>query len=540
MTSVSFEYSEEGRAFLQRRVARYGLHGANIGWFFLVLRIVEPLIHGHFEWAIFDRSLAYHFFGALGFQAIWLLCRTGTRSVRFIRTVEAVGTLFACSFYCLMMNSLPVFNRPEFIVLLALSFGMFARAVYVPSSSRRTLFIMSLSGLPLLAVSFYLYFNVDIQRLAERWADEAPWVADETPGTLALGVTAWVAAWWVVATVICSAASNVIYGLRKEVRNIKRLGQYTLVEKLGEGGMGMVYRAEHAMLRRPTAVKLLPIEKAGELSVARFEKEVQFTAMLTHPNTVTIFDYGRTPDSVFYYAMEHLDGATLETVVKATGPMPPARAVHVLMQAADALAEAHGRDLIHRDIKPTNIMLVEQGGHPDVAKVLDFGLVKELERDKDLSLTDAGAIAGTPRYLSPEAIKSSEHTDARSDIYALGAVGYYLLTGSHVFDGGTVVEVCAAHLHRAPTPPSKRLGKPLPAALERLILSCLEKQPESRPQSAAEFRQALRSCPDLASWSEDDARAWWERFGARVKAANQSASVPVAGKTVDIDMARRR
>ena len=434
---------------------------------------------------------------------------------------------------------LPPFNRPEFIILLALSLGMVARAIYVPSSARRTLLIMGLSGLPLLGLTYDFYSNIRIEDVIDQWVEAAPWISGQTETSLALGITAWAFAWWVASTTVCTAASHVIYGLRKEVRDVKKLGRYTLVEKLGEGGMGMVYRAQHAMLRRPTAVKLLPVEKAGEGSIARFEKEVQLTAMLTHPNTVTIFDYGRTPDGVFYYAMEYLNGATLAGVIEAGGSMPPARTVHILMQAADALAEAHEAGLIHRDIKPTNIMLIEQGGHPDVAKVVDFGLVKELERGEDASLTKADAITGTPQYLAPEAITSADHVDARSDLYALGAVGYFLLTGTHVFDARTVIEVCSAHLHETPTPMSQRLGEPVPKDLEAVIMSCLAKNPDDRPQSAAELYDALASC-QVGKWSRRDARSWWERHGNAIESGRDRASATVSDLTLDIDVARRR
>ncbi len=235
--------------------------------------------------------------------------------------------------------------------------------------------------------------------------------------------------------------------------------------------MGIVYRASHAMLRRPTAIKLLPADRAGNETLARFEKEVQLTASLTHPNTVTIFDYGRTPDGIFYYAMELLDGATLADVVEVDGPQPAARVAQILGQAAGALAEAHAVKLIHRDVKPANIMLVEQGGKPDVAKVLDFGLVKELDATASPELTQIDAVTGTPQYMAPESIRAPDEVDARSDIYALGAVGYFLLTGEHVFTADTVVEVCAKHLNDEPVAPSERLGAAVPADLETLILA---------------------------------------------------------------------
>lgn len=536
MANTSLDESKGGHAFLQRRMALYGLHGSNIGWFFLAFRVVEGLFAKETFSQLTHPSMLYHFLGALSLLSIWFLCRGRERSVRFIRMTEIVGTFLACAFYALMGFYIPLLNQPQFIVLLALSFGMFARAIFVPSSTRRTLLVTGLSGLPLLAMTYYLYFNFDVQP----WLDIAPWLADTSPSSNALGVTLWTGAWWLCATVICGAASRVIYGLRRQVRDVKKLGQYTLVEKLGEGGMGMVYRAEHAMLRRPTAIKLLPVEKAGARSVARFEKEVQLTAMLTHPNTVTIFDYGRTPDGVFYYAMEYLDGATLSAVVDTGGPLEPARVVHILNQAAGALAEAHGVHLIHRDIKPANIMLVEQGGTPDVAKVLDFGLVKELDQSEDTSLTKADSITGTPQYIAPEAITSPDDVDARSDIYALGAVGYYLLTGTHVFGGNTVIEVCSAHLHEQPVPMSKRTDNAVPPELEALILSCLYKPRDERPQSAAELQRALARCKSIGEWSEEDARAWWATHGGTIETSRDIASATVSGLTVDIDLARRQ
>ena len=244
--------------------------------------------------------------------------------------------------------------------------------------------------------------------------------------------------------------SQTIYGLRKAVSDIRRLGQYTLEEKLGEGGMGVVYRASHAMLRRPTAIKLLLPDRAGKDALTRFEREVRRTAMLTHPNTVTVFDYGRTTDGVFYYAMELLEGASLDEIVEVDGPQPEERVIHLLEQAAASLAEAHDAGLIHRDVKPGNILVVDRGGISDLVKVVDFGLVKDVgfrargEATSEPALTMADTITGTPLYMAPETVTAPETVDARADLYALGAVGYWLLTGTHVFGGKSIIEVCAS------------------------------------------------------------------------------------------------
>ena len=321
----------------------------------------------------------------------------------------------------------------------------------------------------------------------------------------------------------------------------KQLGQYTLVEKLGEGGMGTVYRAHHALLRRPTAIKLLhPTEKVpgGSTALARFQREVQLMSALTHPNTVVVYDYGHTPDGVFYYAMEYIDGITLEELVDADGPQTPERAVHLLAQICAALAEAHAIDLVHRDIKPANVMLCNRGGIPDFVKVLDFGLVKQLSNDASTKLSQSATLLGTPHYMAPEAILGRGPVDARVDIYAVGGVAYFLLTGTLVFSGGTVVEVCAKHLTVPPEPPSERLGRPIPAELEALVMRCLEKDPAKRTASAEALLRELRAL-DLGGWDPDTAREWWRNRGshveAHVHAARKGREAQPSGRALEVD-----
>ncbi len=316
----------------------------------------------------------------------------------------------------------------------------------------------------------------------------------------------------VIAGFLATGMSFFIHRVHRDLRNAQQLGQYTLKEELGEGGMGIVYRAQHALLRRPAALKVLPSEKAGEISVARFEREVQYTARLTHPNTVQIFDYGHTPEGVFYYVMEYLDGYTLEQVVELHGPLQPGRVIHLLVQVCGALYEAHCAGLVHRDIKPSNLMLCQRGQVHDVAKVLDFGLVKQLDVDRpatDSQSTAAFSVIGTPSYLSPEAVETPEEVDQRSDLYSLGAVAYFLLTGTPVFERSKVVEICYDHLHTEPETPSQRLGDELPADLEAIVLQCLAKQPEDRPEDARELQQALLGCGHAHRWSEKRAAQWW-------------------------------
>ena len=283
--------------------------------------------------------------------------------------------------------------------------------------------------------------------------------------------------------------------LRQESFTARRLGQYQLIRRLGAGAMGEVYLAEHALLRRPCVIKLIRPERAGDpKSLRRFEREVQATATLTNWHTVEIFDYGHAVDGTFYYVMEYLPGLNLEQLVRRDGPLPPERVIHLLRQLCAALREAHAVGLIHRDIKPANVITGERGGLPDVAKLLDFGLVHEqaISRGGE-KLTQDGAITGTPAYMSPEQAAGKEDLDSRSDIYSLGAVAYFLLTGQPPFVRDTAMQVIAAHLCDAVHPPG-RLRPDAPANLQAVILRCLEKDPAQRLQSADGLDNALAQC----------------------------------------------
>jgi tRNA A-37 threonylcarbamoyl transferase component Bud32 len=289
----------------------------------------------------------------------------------------------------------------------------------------------------------------------------------------------------------------------------QQFGQYTLVEKLGKGGMGTVYKARHALLRRPTAIKLLNPELISDTGIARFEREAQLTSELSHPNTVAIYDYGRTPEGVFYYAMEYLEGINLDELVQRYGVLPEARAVYVLRQVCASLAEAHAAGLVHRDIKPANILLTIRGGQHDFVKVLDFGLAKLSRGNSEANLTATNMVAGTPLYVSPEAITQPDQIDARADVYAIGAVGYFLLTGSPVFSGSSAADICLMHVQATPQPPSARSGLPLSPELESLLLRCLSKCPDGRPHDAEDLLHLLETCPEPNRWTAADAARWW-------------------------------
>jgi len=286
----------------------------------------------------------------------------------------------------------------------------------------------------------------------------------------------------------------------------RQLGQYRLLDKIGAGAMGVVYKGQHAMLRRPTAIKLLDVDRVDEAATQRFEREVQITCKLNNPHTVAIYDYGRTPEGVFYYAMEYLDGVNLQALVDQYGPQPEGRVVSILRQVCSSLYEAHSSGLVHRDIKPANIMLNRRGGEPDVVKVLDFGLVKAVDDDKASKHSD---MSGTPLYMSPESIQTPDSVDACSDLYAVGAVGYFLLTGQTAFTGRTLGELCQQHLTAIPDAPSQRLGRAISAELEHAILACLEKSRAKRPQTARDLAAMLDRV--ASTWTLDDAEAWWSR-----------------------------
>ena len=311
-------------------------------------------------------------------------------------------------------------------------------------------------------------------------------------------------------------------------RQAEKVGPYRLISRLGKGAMGVVWEARHALLRRPTAVKLLAPGVEGERALARFEREVQLTAGLTHPSTIAIYDYGRTNNGVFYYAMELLRGINLAQLVAFDGPLPAGRVVHLLRQACGALAEAHAAGLIHRDIKPQNLMLCLYGGIPDFVKILDFGLVKEMgavehaavgEAGVDAALSQDGSLLGTPLYMAPEGMSDPTKIDPRADIFGLGAVGYFLLTGVSPFPGRTALEVFKLERQGPPPPMSKMARCPVPPALEEVLHRCLSFDRANRPASAEELDALLEACAVEPAWTRADAQAWWASRGADAQVA---------------------
>jgi serine/threonine-protein kinase len=350
---------------------------------------------------------------------------------------------------------------------------------------------------------------------------------DRTTGPHVLSALPGVAIAMATAAAVAVFGSHKIRELHKKAHEAECVGQYRLKRVLGIGGMGTVYLAEHVLLRRPCAVKLIsPLQAGDPKTLMRFEREVQAAATLTHWNTVEVFDYGHTEDGTFYYVMEYLPGMDLQDMVERHGPLPPERAVRLLRQVCEALREAHGIGLIHRDVKPSNIIACERGGVYDVAKLLDFGLVKTFGPGRDAAkLTGDGGFTGSPAFLSPEQALGREHLDARSDIYNVGAVAYFLMTAKLTFDRQSALEMLHAHAYE-PLVPSPEFKEAVPADLQGVILRCLEKDPDRRYQDAATLERALAACRGAGEWTAERAEEWWRRNGDGVA----MLSAPEAGK----------
>ena len=528
MTTNPLFTSPEAKAFYQSRVASFGLIIAAAGAVGFVFRIAIGLASGTLLEKLGDPSYWLHAAAIVPCVAMWLVCRGSPRPLNTVIAVETMGLLFASVGYIGMGMTIPPEVGADVITAFALSFALFSRAVFVPSTARHTAMLGLLIGIPLVGMMALHYRDVD----------PAMWrmVGYNTRGfersTIIVSTALMTTMWWTLTVGLSSIACRVIHRLRREVSSIRRLGQYQLEHKLGEGAMGVVYQATHGMLKRPTAVKLLRPELGGREVHDLFRREVQLTATLKHPNTITIYDYGRTPEGLFYYAMELLEGASLQDVVEATGPQPVPRVVRILRDVALALDEAHSVGLIHRDVKPGNIMLARQGGAYDVVKVLDFGLVKRVQDEDDPETSDTRSIKGTPHYLSPEGVNTPQEVDAQSDLYALGAVGYYLLTGRPVFEADTAFEVCMQHVQATPAPLSEARGEPIPKQLEQLILSCLAKNKDDRPASAQAFADALDQL-DLPPWTRADAERWWQRSGPSVEEQRDSIVPRITGHTMN-------
>jgi eukaryotic-like serine/threonine-protein kinase len=330
--------------------------------------------------------------------------------------------------------------------------------------------------------------------------------------------------WDFLPTYICAflvvIPVKIIHRLGQQVRRARELGSYRLEEPLGKGGMGEVFRATHQMLARPAAVKLIRSEIIGSSTPAaarviteRFRREAEAAASLRSPHTISLYDFGVANDGTFFLVMELLDGLDLESLVERYGPVNPERTVYLLRQVCASLAEAHTRGLVHRDIKPSNIFTCRMGLDVDFVKVLDFGLVKAMgDGDREATmLTAPDSTTGTPAYIAPEMVRGDRVADHRVDIYTLGCVGYWLLTGRLVFQAPNAIQLLYQHANGTPVAPSQRSELEIPAALDRVILACLAKFPEDRPQSALELSRLLAAAVPDSSWNQERAHRWWDR-----------------------------
>jgi serine/threonine-protein kinase len=435
-------------------------------------------------------------------------------SLRSLRAIELL--LFGAAFafwawvdafvYSELGLSEPPFWFGRFIMAKAVglpwAFLMIVYGIFIPNTWRRCAVFVGIMGITPVAISA----ATSLANNANRGYSQVDYYVD-------LG------GWMAAAAAVATYGAHRIELLRQEVRAARRLGQYQLKERLGGGGMGEVYLAEHVLLRRPCAVKLIRPERAGQpANLLRFEREVQAMVTLTHPNTVEVLDYGHAEDGTFYYVMEYLPGLSLEQLVSRHGPLPPERAVHFLRQVCGALQEAHAIGLIHRDVKPGNILVCDRGGRRDVTKLLDFGLVQVPGPEQgEQKLTQEGAIAGTPAYMSPEQAGGKAELDGRSDIYSLGAVAYFLLTSRPPFVRPTALQTLAAHIYESPA----GLDRPADVAadLQAAVLRCLEKDPARRFADAEGLDQALAQCGCAGRWTRERADAWWLEQNRRYQGA---------------------
>ena len=388
----------------------------------------------------------------------------------------------------------PEVGRPSWIALLILIFAMIA-----PGNPRRMLVAS------LIAASF------------DPLAYVLMWLTGGQHPTL---VRALIYCWPSYASAfVVVVPAKVLHRLGRRLKEAQELGSYQLIEKLGQGGMGEVWRAEHRLLARDAAIKLVSPEILGardeaeaQHALRRFEREAQATAALNSPHTIQVFDFGITQEGTFYYVMELLTGRDLETLVREFGPLPASRAVYLLRQVCHSLADAHAHGMVHRDIKPANIYVCRKGLDYDFSKVLDFGLVKIRKRPNtdDSLITMSQGPTGTPAYMAPECILGDVEVDRRADVYALGCVAYFALTGSLVFEADNSLKMLMHHLHTQPTRPSERTELPIPRELDDLVMACLQKDPAMRPQNAGELLNMAYGCHCTDSWGQKEARDWWQ------------------------------
>ncbi len=510
-----------GNDFVRERLALLGKTVFLLSFSFFVIMVFSTVVIGGapFTQVLFGPVAGGHVLASSMMGLLWLLAS---------RPSISMAALGALDIFCITLGGvfLAVMTMVDQYQVLqavaATTVTVITRAVLVPSRPLRTMIVSALMFLPTVIMTIAIQhptnfipgFTLEYQRLH-----------------LILDTTLWS----ILGTTLAAVTSRIIYGLRRQVAEVSELGQYILEEKIGAGGMGEVWRARHRLLIRPAAIKVIRPQALAAMSgdrdllMRRFEREARATAALKSPHTVQLYDFGVTDDGTLYYVMELLEGLDLDTLVRRHGPLPAERVVHVLRQVCSSLADAHSNGLVHRDIKPANVFVSRAGIVFDFVKVLDFGLVKldSAQRvDKDaVRLTADGGTSGTPGFMAPEVVLGAAETDHRVDIYSLGCVAYWLLTGKLVFEGDTSMQVMIDHAKTPAPRPSTRVELQIPDALEELVMQCLEKEPARRPSSAADMGARLDDVRVSEDWNADRAEHWWSAHKPRPADARPVADI---------------
>jgi serine/threonine protein kinase len=527
--------SSSGLGFVRERLALLGktLFLVSFGFYLFLLASLTLIGGAPFAAVVRGPVALGHLCASLTMALLWLLAGRARLSLWSLGALDAVSFVVAGGFLSLMT----IEDEGQILqTLLALTVTVMVRAILMPSRPGRTLLISTLVFAPTVVVCIARHHPTTF-------------LPGFSPGYQKLHMTLNTVLWSVLGTTLATIVSRVLYGLRRQVAEASELGQYLLEEKIGGGGMGEVWRARHRLLIRPAAIKLIRQKALGamagdpELLVRRFEREARATAALTSPHTVQLYDFGVTEDGRLYYVMELLDGLDLDTLVRQHGPLPAERVVHLLRQVCSALQDAHANGLVHRDIKPANVVVSRAGTTFDFVKVLDFGLVKldsPRGADKDaINLSAEDSWSGTPGYMAPEVVLGRADTDHRVDLYALGCVAYWLLTGKMVFEGENAMQVMVQHVQAEPKPPSHRVDLTIPGALEELVMECLEKDPARRPASAAVVSERLGAVPLTAVWTAERAEQWWARHRPRPRDARPVADVLLSHEGRELRIAPR-
>jgi hypothetical protein len=491
-------FGEEQRELMQRRCKLVCLLGVVVAGVVLLFYFVfvsgRPTPPGapFTPWRV-----AVIYLHVASFVVAALLVFARSWSMRVLVTIDL--TLFAFNILLSHFNAV-AFERYN-VPIFAISVLLFLHASLVPVRviAQAGLAVVGAFGFAITAALGYTLIP-EIQQFwqeAGRGADLRSTLLDGTFELSILGI-------------VSVTITKALYHMRLSLHRAQRLGSYVIEGELGKGGMGHVYVAEHALMNRPTAVKVLKAPPGeGEVWLARFEREVRLSATLTHPNTITVYDFGRSGRETFYYAMEFLDGLNLEEFVTRFGPVPPERTVFILTQICGSLAEAHENHIMHRDIKPANILLTYRGGMYDFVKVFDFGLAKQIEPDDSPKVTKTGVLLGTPQYIAPEAATAPDQVDGRADLYSLGGVAYWMLVGRPPFEAATSTGLILEHLKTRPTRPAEVSEFSIPPELDHIVMRCLEKDPQDRFRTAGEVEAALRAIRFDEAWTGERARAWW-------------------------------